>query len=729
MKKVLVSCIALLAAVATQAQTLNIEVGSVTYQVPAEQAGEMVYQDGQTLTVMGKTFTLTDIAQMYVDDTAVTDNSVSVSYDGTTAKVLVAGNVAQYVDVAVSGAHVSITQSDLVADEITYALSGTTTDGEFYMAGSYKATVELRGLTLTNATPVYSGAAICIMNGKRIDLSVKKDTENTLTDCASPATALAQKAALYCKGHLELKGKGTLTVNGRYAHAIKSAEYMSLKNATVTVAQAVQDGLSCDEYFLMESGTLTVSGVGDDALQCDIDGDTSTGETTDHEDEDSGNIYINGGVLNLTTTAAGAKCIKADSIAYVNDGTLTLNASGAVDTSDSTDPSYVAAISGGKVVINGGTTVITVKGTAGRGIKANDVETNGGELTITNGAAPTTISSDVKSAKGIKALNAAFNAGTITITMSGNASKAIRVGDGTKSSGSTGGGGWGGGWGGGPGGHGGGPGGGMGGGSSWTNITGSYTQGTTDGNGPTITVTQTGQTYSSSNAKAIKAICAITIYGGETVVNTSYNGAEGIESKTSVDIRGGRHYLKCYDDCINSAGKIYFNGGTTVAYSTGNDVIDSNAGTTGAITIGNGYVLAYMTKGDPDEAFDCDNNNYIQITGTGIAIGAGGAQSSTTGTISNAAQGYAFPGTVRFTANAYNTLADAQGNNLVTFQLPVTISSRCTFITAKGMVSKGTYNIKSSTSEPTDATTAWHGLYIGSSAKGTTSVVSTITAK
>ena len=729
MKKVLVSCIALLAAVATQAQTLNIEVGSVTYQVPAEQAGEMVYQDGQTLTVMGKTFTLTDIAQMYVDDTAVTDNSVSVSYDGTTAKVFVAGNVAQYVDVAVSGAHVSITQSDLVADEITYALSGTTTDGEFYMAGSYKATVELRGLTLTNATPVYSGAAICIMNGKRIDLSVKKDTENTLTDCASPATALAQKAALYCKGHLELKGKGTLTVNGRYAHAIKSAEYMSLKNATVTVAQAVQDGLSCDEYFLMESGTLTVSGVGDDALQCDIDGDTSTGETTDHEDEDSGNIYINGGVLNLTTTAAGAKCIKADSIAYVNDGTLTLNASGAVDTSDSTDPSYVAGISGGKVVINGGTTVITVKGTSGRGIKANDVETNGGELTITNSAAPTTISSDVKGAKGIKALHAAFTAGTITITMSGNASKAIRVGDGTKSSGSTGGGGWGGGgWGHGPGG-GGGPGGGMGGGSSWTNITGSYTQGTTDGNGPTITVTQKGQTYSNSDAKAIKAICAITIYGGETVVETSYSGNEGLESKTSVDIRGGKHSLKCYDDCINSAGKIYFNGGTTVAYSTGNDVIDSNAGTTGAITIGNGHVLAYMTKGDPDEAFDCDNNNYIQITGTGIAIGIGGAQSSTTGTISGAKQGYAFPGSVSFKANVYNTLLDASNNTLVAFQLPVAISSRCTFITATGMVSGQKYSIYSTTTEPTDADIAWHGFYIGSSAKGTTQVKTGISAK
>ena len=201
-----------------------------------------------------------------------------------------------------------------------------------------------------------------------------------------------------------------------------------------------------------------------------------------------------------------------------------------------------------------------------------------------------------------------------------------------------------------------------------------------------------------------------------------------MESKTSIDIRGGQHYFKCYDDCINSAGKITFNGGVTVCYSTGNDAIDSNAGTSGAITIGNGVVFAYMTKGDPDEAFDCDNNNYIQITGTGIAIGAGGKQSSATGTISGAAQGYSFPGTVKFSANAYNTLADASGNNLVTFQLPAAISSSCTFITATGMKSGSTYTIKSSTTAPTDATTSFHGLYLGSSHKGTTSLTS-FTAK
>ena len=126
---------------------------------------------------MGKTFTLTDISSMTVDTrTTIQDNTVTVRYDGTVAEVVVAGNVAQYVEPTVSGAHVKLTQSADVSEdnvgEITYTLSGTTDDGEFYLGGSFKATVELSGLTLTNTTPVYSGAAVHIQNGKRIKVKV-----------------------------------------------------------------------------------------------------------------------------------------------------------------------------------------------------------------------------------------------------------------------------------------------------------------------------------------------------------------------------------------------------------------------------------------------------------------------------------------------------------------------------------------------------------------------------
>ena len=318
MKRTLLYIIALVLTIAATGQTLNVRVGSVTWQFPASQTGEMTYDNGETLTVMGKTFTLADISEMTVDDTEVTDNQVSVSYDGSSARVTIAGNVAPYVEPTVSGAHVTIAQTNTDAvddDEITYVLSGRTTDGSLTLSGSYKCTVALAGLTLTNP----SGAAISITNPKRIEISAKKGTENTLTDgsCGS------QTACLYSKGQIQLQGNGTLNVAGRTKHAIKSGDYIEVKNLTLNITSAVKDGISCNEYFLMKSGTVTISGVGDEGIQCELDGTTSTGETTGHEDEDSGNIYIEGGTL---TVSAATEGIESKGELRITGGEVTVNA-------------------------------------------------------------------------------------------------------------------------------------------------------------------------------------------------------------------------------------------------------------------------------------------------------------------------------------------------------------------------------------------------------------------
>ena len=975
MKKIYLLLTAFVLTLSAIGQTLNIRMDGVTYQFPASQTGEMIFQDGTTLTVMGKTFTLADIDEMKVDNSEVTDNQISVEYGSELAMVYVAGNVAQYVEPTVSGAHVGIVQNNTEAingDEITYVLSGSTTDGSFSLSGSYKCTVSLAGVTLTNP----SGAAINITNSKRIQISAKKGTENTLTDGNG-----SQKACLYSKGQLQLQGSGTLNIVGNCSHGIKSGDYISVKNLTLNITKAVGDGISCNEYFLMKSGTVTISGVGDDGIQCDLDGTTSTGETDNHDDEDSGNIYIDGGTLNLNVTANAAKGIKAggdvkisggsitvtqtgsitteEDISYptsikadgnvsitggeititntadggkgisaegtltidesaattiidikangkggtaetsgssgddtptasyklyvslptsggggggmpggsnawknpvlyksdgtkiasltntvtkssgystitfyyydfdeaatgtyyikgdnytsrnttytiksatfsgptsgtdlyysisnsystsgstrtysvtnvtstyggtsdvsedngtaynaiglkadgdltisagtvtiansgamsksikskknvtIGGGTITLNPSGAMQVINN-DASYSSGIKCDDFTQNDGSLGITVTGTAGRGISADNVTTNGGTLTITGSGNGQTGTNDTYTAKGIKAdQSIALNDGIITITMSGTGGKGIKS-------------------------------------------AGTYSQGKSDGNGPTLKVTTTGSSHggsssggggfnpggggfnpgqesSGSSAKGIKVQGAITISGGTTEIYTSTNGAEGLESKTSVTIAGGKHYLKCYDDCINSSGNIYFNGGVTVCYGYGNDAVDSNAGRTGAITIGNGVVFAYTTKGAPEEGIDCDNNSYIQITGTGIGISAGGSQGGGGGwggggsssSIGSAVQGYYLStSSISYATGRYYTLADASGNNLVTYSFEASCSSSLALFTAKGMTKGSSYNVKYSTTAPTDATTAWHGLYLGSSATGTTSVTS-----
>ena len=449
MKKIATLMAAVLVTMTAAAQTLSIQTGQVTWLFPANQAGEMTWTDGETLTVMNKTFSVSDITAMTVDQTQVTDGTVGVSYDGTTANVTVAGNVAQYLTVETSGAHVSIMQSEDLAEEITYTLAGTSADGGFYMEGSYKATIELNGLTLTNQSATYSGAAVHIQNGKRIKVKPLTGTTNTLVDAASGA----QKGCLYIKGHAEFAQKGTLNVTSNVKHAIKTGEYFTIKNATINVLGAVGDGISCNEYFLMESGTINISGTQDDGIQCDLDGTESTGELTDHEDEDSGNIYLQGGTINVSVTADKAKAIKSEGDMTITGGTITCSTSGGGvwDTDELKTKAAACLSADGNMTISGEAVLnLTSTGDGGKGISADGTLTFNGGTTIvsTSGNALVASSSGSlsvitdsrnldyyttsykSSPKGIKADGAIIiNDGIINITTTGAGGEGIESKD------------------------------------------------------------------------------------------------------------------------------------------------------------------------------------------------------------------------------------------------------------------------------------------------------------
>ena len=387
MRNILIICLLAISGLLT-AQTLNIQVEQVTYQFPAEQAGVMNYTNGTELTVMDKTFTLVEGMNMYVNELAVEDNTVAVVYNGNTAAITVAGNIAKYLTISVTGAHVNIAQSDDVAEEITYKLSGSSDDGEFYLSGSYTSTIELNGLTLTNTNPVTSGAAVHIQNGKRIKVKVQDGTTNTIADCANGS----QKGAFYVKGHPEFSKSGVLNVIGNLKHAIKSGEYIELKEATLNVTSAQGDAINCAQYFLMKSGRITINGVTDDGIQCDIDDtDTgSTGETTDHEDEDSGNIYIEGGSITMNIAGKAAKGIKSEGDIIISGGTMdvTTTGHGKWDDEDLKTKAAACLSSDAKVVISGGTLTLTSTGSGGKGINCDAAfELSGGDVTVaTTGA-------------------------------------------------------------------------------------------------------------------------------------------------------------------------------------------------------------------------------------------------------------------------------------------------------------------------------------------------------
>ena len=429
------------------AQTLNIQVGQVLYQFPAAQTYSMPYENGTSLTVMGKVFALSEIDSMYVDETKVTDSSVKVDYSDANAAITVAGNIAKDLTIAYNGAHVSIIQSADLAEEITYTLSGSSSDGGFYNEGAYKSTVELNNLSLTNLSATYSGAAIHIQNSKCIKIKPLNGTTNTLVDAANGK----QKGCLYIKGHAEFAQKGTLNITGNLKHGIKCGEYFQIKNSTINILSAAGDGINCEQFFLMESGTITIKNVADDGIQCDIeDPETgSTGITTDHEDEDSGNVYISGGTFTASVTGDACKGLKSEGDMYISGGTITITTSGG-GVWDATNLKAKAAScisADGLMDISGGTLTLTSTGAGGKGLSAD------GNLTVSGSAVITVVTSgqavvassagslsivsnsqtldrydsDYKcSPKGIKIDgDIVINGGTITVTTSGAGGEGI----------------------------------------------------------------------------------------------------------------------------------------------------------------------------------------------------------------------------------------------------------------------------------------------------------------
>ena len=547
MKQVIIAILTLASFCSARAQMLNVETADgVTYKFPAAQTGDMTYNaTGDSVTIMNKRLAVSDITAMKVDDSSMSDDSVSVVYDGASAKIYVAGNIAQYLTPAVSGAHVNIAAAETLAREITYNLSGSSTDGEFYMSGAYKATVELDGLTLKNQNPVTSGAAVHIQNGKRIDVKVISGTENTLEDAATGS----QKGCLYVKGHAEFKQKGTLNVIGNVKHGIKTGEYMTVKKATINILSAVGDGISCSQYFLMESGEINISGTGDDGIQCELDGETAVAASDDqHTDEDTGSFYLEGGQITVSCDGTAVKCIKGDGDFNISgDAVLTASTSGngEWDTEDLETKAASCISVDGNMNINGGAMSLTSTGSGGAGMKCDGVLTvNSGDINI-------------KTTGGLYYNNGStenLNYTGDTDRVSSNyysSPKGIKAGTKTESGNTT-----------------------------------TYS-GAIYINGGTITVNTSG-----GNGEGIESKNTLDINGGEITV-TAYDDA--INASQDLTVSGGRVFAYAKNnDGMDSNGNMYIKGGLVYAISKSSPevALDANTEEQKKLYVSGGTIIA-----------------------------------------------------------------------------------------------------------------------------------------
>ena len=682
----------------TQAgQTMWIHTGHVHWAYNTESVGTMPYSSANLLTVLDKGFTLADVDSVTVDSQTLADDNVLVKYNGGSADVFVAGNIANHITAQVTGARVAVMQDADVASEYTYTLQGSSASGCFYHAGAYKMTLVLNGVNLTNP----DSAAINIQNSKRIAVQLADGTSNTLAD----GTASTKKAAFLVKGHAEFSKGGSLTITGNKKHALACNEYMEVKKTlgNITITSAVADAINVVQYFQMNGGNVNIISCGDDGIQVDAE-DTSDGTLDGH-------VLIQGGTLTINASADATKCIKAEGNVDITGGTLTLKHTGIAswDSSESKIKEPIGISSDRNITINGDAAVLNIKmtGNGTRGMKCDSTLTaTAGTIDINCSGQPwaygTTDTTNVKCAKadyafilnganikcttvkdeaegihsegtvlisdgtltlntydhGIKCDgNMDITGGTINFTIPGEASKAIKpdgnlhitggtitgtvsgggetyndnsasgaacikgkgnavIDGGTLNLKATGAGGKG------------------------MNFNGTLT--INDGN---ITVKTTGSKYGSSGSgsgpggggwnpwgpgsgdtnsdgtsspKGIRAEGNITVNGGTiTVSATGGEGAEGIESKAIMYIKGGYIDVTSYDDALNSTSHMYFTGGYTYAVATGNDAIDSN----GNMYLSGGYVFCCGSEEGLDANSEGGYKVYIQSGASLMAIG------------------------------------------------------------------------------------------------------------
>ena len=236
-------------------------------------------------------------------------------------------------------------------------------------------------------------------------------------------------------------------------------------------------------------------------------------------------------------------------------------------------------------------------------------------------------------------------------------------------------------------------------------------------NGGTVKVITTGTVYSygrySTSPKGIKGDSDIYFSGSNVMVRaTGGENSEGVESKSKIYITDGQVEVYSYDDAINAKSHIAVSGGSTFAYATNNDGIDSN----GTIAISGGTLVGCGTT-TPEEGIDCDQNTFT-ITG-GTVLGIGGTTSTPS---SSSTQPVAIVGGSSLTSGTYIALAGNDGSNIFTFAVPRSYNSYTLLVSSPSLTKGGKCTL--TTGATVSGGNSFDGLVTGASVSGGSTLAS-----
>ena len=257
------------------------------------------------------------------------------------------------VTIKVDGGHVTADHGS--TSGVCYKVSGSTDNGSLTILGDKKYEVVLSDVSIVNP----DSAALNLLSKKRA--FVVLNGSNSLADGTTSKTD--HKGALYCKGKLLFNGTGQLTVEGNYNNAIHSADYIVIRTGQNIYAKS----------------------------------------TANHGIKANDGIFINGGIVNVEVSAAGAKGINSESNIQVNGGRVTAIATGTGVYEDGEAKGASAIKCDSVYVQNGGEVYVKATGNGGKGVKADwEAYIAGGKLRVITTGGTYSYSRDTASPKGIK---------------------------------------------------------------------------------------------------------------------------------------------------------------------------------------------------------------------------------------------------------------------------------------------------------------------------------------
>ena len=161
----------------------------------------------------------------------------------------------------------------------------------------------------------------------------------------------------------------------------------------------------------------------------------------------------------------------------------------------------------------------------------------------------------------------------------------------------------------------------------------------------------------------------LQISGGDIMIRTSGNNAEGMESKGTLDVNGGTLLVYAHDDAINSTDDMTISGGTIVAVGTNNDAIDAN----GNMYLKGGTIIACGASG-AEAGIDINEQKKLYISG-GYIFAIGGRVD---GNLGSTSQGII---TATGSLSANSSIGVSNGSStLYTFCMPPVSYSGSNFI-------------------------------------------------